>query len=366
MDLDIFCEKIKSTGFILENKISKILIHNEWNVINNKYYIDDVANTVREIDIIAYKASKVEDVYVYTTLIISCKKNEEKIWALLTKELNKNDPNIDLEPMKNWSNHPIIKYQLIQNNIDKKLIPSGDLYNKIFNSDKQVFAFQEMFKKNGKVDNDKNIFNSITSLMKSQSYEITSLPKRKKDRCVYFFHLLSIIDSELVLLDCSNEHIKAKEVSSQVYISNYIINGESVSSKINFMTANGFDRLIINYNQLHKHNCKYIKNCYNEFFNNTLENPEKIKILTNEFKIKFNSEFRLLIYKNLSIYDKFEITRIWKYKNGIMVNIETQSNILIDALNKNIEIKNLISKMIEDIFKIKIEAEIYFCDDIPF
>ncbi|MDE9435179.1 hypothetical protein KKI95_04295 [Xenorhabdus bovienii] len=94
MDLDIFCEKIKSTEFILENKISKILIHNEWNVINNKYYIDDVANTVREIDIIAYKASK--DVYFYTTLIISCKKNEEKILVLLTKELNKNDPNIDL------------------------------------------------------------------------------------------------------------------------------------------------------------------------------------------------------------------------------------------------------------------------------
>lgn len=43
MDLTIFSENIKSTGFILENKISKILIGNKWNVINNKYYIDDVA-----------------------------------------------------------------------------------------------------------------------------------------------------------------------------------------------------------------------------------------------------------------------------------------------------------------------------------
>ncbi|HCB2308519.1 TPA: hypothetical protein MYR48_005010, partial [Escherichia coli] len=112
MDLNIFSENIKSTGFILENRISEILIDNKWNVINNKYYIDDVAKTAREIDIIAYKASKVEDMYVYTSLIISCKKNDEKIWALLTKNLNKNDPNIDLEPLQYWSNHPIINYQL--------------------------------------------------------------------------------------------------------------------------------------------------------------------------------------------------------------------------------------------------------------
>lgn len=78
MDLTIFSENIKSTGFILENKISKILISNKWNVINNKYYIDDVAKIAREIDIIAYKATKIEDIYVYTSLIISCKKNDEK------------------------------------------------------------------------------------------------------------------------------------------------------------------------------------------------------------------------------------------------------------------------------------------------
>ncbi|MFJ5409557.1 hypothetical protein [Pectobacterium punjabense] len=121
MDLKSFSENIKSTGFILENMISSTLSNNKWNVINNKYYIDDVAKTAREIDIIAYKAAKIEDVFVYTTLIISCKKNEEKIWALLSKELNKNDPNLDLEPQHNWSNHPLINYQLSKNNIDKKI-----------------------------------------------------------------------------------------------------------------------------------------------------------------------------------------------------------------------------------------------------
>lgn len=73
-ELKIYAESIKSTGFILESKVSDFLSNHGWGVINNKYYIDDVQSVAREIDIIAYKATKVRDVLVYTTLIISCKK----------------------------------------------------------------------------------------------------------------------------------------------------------------------------------------------------------------------------------------------------------------------------------------------------
>ncbi|HDL8492555.1 TPA: hypothetical protein PXR57_004194, partial [Yersinia enterocolitica] len=166
----------------------------------------------REIDIIAYKATKVEDIHIYTSLIISCKKNEEKVWALLSKEINKNDPNLDFEPLQNWTNHPIIKFEMDIANVEKSVLPEGELYDKLFKLDGHVFAFQEMFKKNGKPDNDKNIFNSITSLMKSQSYELASLPNRKKNRTIYFFYLLSIVDSQLVLLKCSKDGVSAEQV----------------------------------------------------------------------------------------------------------------------------------------------------------
>ncbi|AZK63914.1 hypothetical protein [Pectobacterium versatile] len=366
MDLKIFSENIKSTGFILENMISSTLSNNKWNVINNKYYIDDVAKTAREIDIIAYKATKVEDVFVYTTLIISCKKNEEKVWALLSRELNKNDPNIDLEPQHNWSNHPLIIYQLSKNNIDKKNIPTGKLYLNLFEPNRQVFAFQEMFKKNGRPDNDKNIFNSISSLMKSQSYEIDSLPKRKKDRCVYFFYLISIIDSELILIDCSSDDLHTKEIDSQIYISNYIINGESVSSKINFMTTTGFNRLITDYSKLHNHNCNHIEVCYKDFLDDAIKSHEKREILTNELKNKYNSKIRRLIYKNLKIYDRYEITGIWECDGKIEINVESENNELIDTLNGNDEIISKVTEMIEDIFKIKVDDKISFGFDIPF
>ena len=55
MDLSKFEESIIKTGFDLEYQVSEILRKNKWTVINNKYYVDDVQQTVREIDLIAYK-----------------------------------------------------------------------------------------------------------------------------------------------------------------------------------------------------------------------------------------------------------------------------------------------------------------------
>lgn len=319
MELEVYAENIKSTGFILENKISELLSENKWNVINNKYYIDDVAKVAREIDIIAYKATKVEDIHIYTSLIISCKKNEEKIWALLSKEINKNDPNLDFEPLQNWTNHPIIKYEMDISNADKSVVPEGELYDKLFKPDGHIFAFQEVFKKNGRPDNDKNIFSSIISLMKSQSYELASLPNRKKNRTIYFFYLLSVVDSQLILLKCSKDNVTAEQVESQVYISNYIIDGESVSSKIKFLTVGGFIDLIGSYNELHDHNIDFIRCRFSDFYENVLENRDKREILTTELVLRCGKNIRSLLYKNFRIFDDMKITGIWKHEGIVRV-----------------------------------------------
>jgi hypothetical protein len=55
---------IQKTGFILEYNISKGLIESGWNIISNKFYEDDLADIVREIDILAYKASTVDDILI--------------------------------------------------------------------------------------------------------------------------------------------------------------------------------------------------------------------------------------------------------------------------------------------------------------
>ncbi|AJI48233.1 hypothetical protein IB633_07680 [Francisella philomiragia] len=74
MEIEKIKNGIKKTGFKLEFDISQLLLKNRWNVINNKYYVDDLQESVREIDLVAYKATDVKDFYTYTVLIISCKK----------------------------------------------------------------------------------------------------------------------------------------------------------------------------------------------------------------------------------------------------------------------------------------------------
>ena len=86
---------IEKTGFVLERKVSGILEKNRWNVINNRYYVDDVTGTQREIDVLAYKWCLIENITVVTTLLISCKKSEESAWVFLTRPVNVSDPNFD-------------------------------------------------------------------------------------------------------------------------------------------------------------------------------------------------------------------------------------------------------------------------------
>lgn len=112
MDLSLFEQGIKKTGFDLEFRISKILQDNNWTVINNRYYIDDHQETVREIDIIAYKASQLEDFLLLTTLVVSCKKSEENAWVLLSKNRDAQDPNVEWKPMHVWTNNKALNFTL--------------------------------------------------------------------------------------------------------------------------------------------------------------------------------------------------------------------------------------------------------------
>jgi hypothetical protein len=82
MDLSKLETQIGKTGFVLENRIAHELKTAGWTVISNRYYVDDSEETVREIDLVGYRVTKVQHFNVYTSLIISCKKSEANAWAL--------------------------------------------------------------------------------------------------------------------------------------------------------------------------------------------------------------------------------------------------------------------------------------------
>jgi hypothetical protein len=86
MELKNFEKQITKTGFPLEHKIGEILRSSGWIVINNRYYVDDQEESIREIDLVAYKVRQVQHFKVFTTLIISCKRKASKMFGRYLRE----------------------------------------------------------------------------------------------------------------------------------------------------------------------------------------------------------------------------------------------------------------------------------------
>jgi len=218
MDASKIEAQIRKTGFVLENDVAQILRTAGWSVISNKYYVDDYEENVREIDLIAYQVAKVQHLDVYTVLIISCKKSESNVWALLSRKNNLNDPNYDWWPLHAWSNDKALAYQLVTEGFSKRYHAKATalgVSEALTKSSVEVFAFQEMDQKTGAPQNDKAIFAAATSLMKAQAYELGALPLRKKKPSVYQFNLLSVVDADLVRLMFTERGIKCTEISSE-------------------------------------------------------------------------------------------------------------------------------------------------------
>ena len=282
-----FIAGINKTGFGLEFSISKTLIADGWTVINNKYYIDDVQGSAREIDILAYKVSLKDEIQIYTVLIISCKKSIENSWALLAKSKNKNDPNIDWEPVTIWSNKKIIKLIIEEFEWKHKYVTSSEkLRNKLFSPENHIFAFQELNTKKGTPQNDKSIFSSIVSSMKSQDYEIGSLNKRKEQDSFYNFNLISVIDAPLIRINYGDGDPVVEEIDSDIYVGSYIINKKETISRVHFITCKDFASQLDIYNELHFHNIKQTSVIIDSYFANCMENELKIGLFVNDFNKK--------------------------------------------------------------------------------
>jgi len=352
MDLNKFEQGIKETGFDLEYQASDVLKNHGWSVINNKYYIDDVQGSVREVDLIAYKIRIVEDVYVYTVLIVSCKKSNENIWGLLSKDKNLKDPNINWHPIVIWSNDKIVTFMLKSSDWEKDYIyqsKSAQIYSSLLEPRYHLFAFQEMSKKSGKPQNDKNIFSSISSLMKAQGYEIESLNKRKRQKCFYNFNLISLVDSELIRLFFNEFGVKAEEIKEDKYIGSYIINQKEVSARIHFVRMTVFNDIVSQYDSLHEHNVKYFKRIYDKYFDKVLEDDKKVELFSELFIKDILYEINRLLRRNSKSRKSAEdMYLLWNSKNNLLNIFINDTN---DGLEEEISLLNNspeVNKKVED------------------
>ena len=334
-DFQNYINAISTTGFLLENKVAQILKRNNWQVISNKYYIDDLQETVKEIDLIAYKCRHVQGFDIYTSLVISCKKSATNAWGLIAREIRHNDPNTDFEPFHGWSNNKSLDFELSKEYFAKNYYSEGrnaGLNDLLKKPDFDIFAFQEIDKTSAKAKNDSAIFSSITSLMKAQAYELSVLPERIKNQkrkpAIYQFNLISLTDTELIRFVAGGEggeEVSASLVSDADYITHYIINSKETFVRIRFINYSAFEEQLNLYNALHEFNCKFFKEKENDFFNDAIKNREKRSIYEDEFTKEAIFTLNSIRYDDLksSAYQIKDIELSWNNRgNHVWIDID--------------------------------------------
>lgn len=369
MDLDKFSQKIRDTGFVLENRIAFALKKAGWSVISNKYYEDDLEGTVREIDLLAYKTAKVKHLDVYTTLLISCKKSASNVWALLARDININDPNSDWWPLHVWTNDAPLSYEMSrpgQSMAYHNGVGLLGVRDALAIPEVEVFAFQEMSRETAKPQNDKNIFNAVTSLMKAQAYELSALPSRKRSAAVYQFNLISVIDSDLIRLRCVDDRISTEVIHSEHYIARYIINKKESFSRVRFVTAEAFEAALADYGQLHTANRQWFASTYDNFYVDIVKDPARMHVLVEDFKavVKWDINWRLA-ERFRTGYNVDTWSFQWEVDTNRLVVMLPAEMEVIAFMNKDERVRTVVAGALSAIYGYD-GGFVFAPDDIPF
>ena len=369
MSFEHLSVQIAKTGFVLENRIAQALRAAKWTVMSNRYYVDDTEESIREIDLIAYQATKVQHFDVYTTLIISCKKSEANAWTLLARDIDLKDPNSDWQPLHAWSNDKALAYQLdslgCARNYHEGVAKFG-VSSVMQTPAVEVFAFQEMNKTSGAPQNDKNIFAAVTSLMKAQAYELGALPQRKKTPAVYQFNLLSIVDAELVRLKFLGQTIEAMPVDSEHYIARYIIKKRETFSRIRFLRADAFTNTLSDYGDLHWANCQWFDSECNSFYQDIVKDSKRLNMIIEDFRKQAGGNIRLpLIQNGHKAPDAASINLYWNELKGSLQVYAPFGSEGVSILNDDTQVRTRIANTLKSIYRYSGAFE-FEDDDIPF
>ena len=363
-----FAAEIRKTGFVLENEVAQALRAAGWTVISNKFYVDDSEESVREMDLVAYRVTRVQHFDVYTVLIVSCKKSEANAWALLAREINLKDPNSDWWPLHAWSNDKALAFQLAVSGRAKAYHEAAQgkgVADALSLPDVEVFAFQEMDKTTGKPQNDKPIFSAITSLMKAQAYELSALPGRKKAPAVYQFNLLSIVDTDLVRLKFSGTEIKQTEVDTEHYLARYIIRKREVFARIRFIRVGVLGSVLEDYGRLHLANCKWFAAECDDFYAGILQDWSRSDTLLEDFSRKFRFQVGWRLQDRFKReFDLSKPALYWdKSTNSPRIGFELPDDV-IEYMSEDAAIKKYLADALKSIYRYDGQFSISF--DIPF
>jgi hypothetical protein len=368
MDLRKFEVAIRKTGFHLEQQVASLLRAAGWSVISNKYYVDDQEDAVREIDLVAYRVKKVQDLRVVTTLIISCKKSEKNVWALLARNRDRKDPNADWWPVHVWSNERAISFAQNQPKWREQYhlrVRNLGVARALAEPEIDIFAYQEMNRDSGSPQNDKPIFASVTSLMKAQSYELDALPQRRKTPAVYQFNLLTVVDADLVRLHFDGSKVVGSPVTDEQYVARYIIKKKEMFARIHFINIHEFPQVLEDYGRLHAANGTIFPEDKESFYRDILTDNNRVSVFAEDFSRAVLWMLSLRLRQHARGHaDLDSVSLSWNEKHGRVDICVALSDDDIAFLSGDAKAREVVTRALKKVYRYEGPSD--FAWELPF
>jgi hypothetical protein len=352
--------EISKTGYVLEHEIAQHLKTKSWSVISGKYYVDDSEETPREMDLIAYRVSRLDndEADLYTVLIISCKKSDENAWALLARDANLKDANTDYWPLHAWSNDPALTYQLARPARSKAYhdgVRALGVLEAMADPQVDIFAFQEMNKTTGAPKNDKAIFAAMMSLVKAQAYELASLPTRKKTKAVYQFNLISVVGSDMyrLMFAAAGTGISSTKIESEHHVARYIVSKRESFSRIRFLTSRAFASALDDYARLHIANVRWFSVEHAAFYKDVMADEKRVNARLNDFHAKIKHHVKLRVesqFKNLKNFLE-EPFLFWDAKTNTVELVYFESDDITEWMGSSDSIKKVVEEALNAVYR---------------
>ena len=363
------------TGFPLEFQVGRAFQRHGWSTINSKYYVDDVQGIGREIDVVAYKVAILQDVQVCTAILISCKRSDHDAWAFIAQDKNVKDPNTDWYPLHAWTNQKVLRYFLEETKWKPKYIDearSHAFFKNVMYPGEDIFAFQLLNKDSGKSHGSSKIFDSVSSLMKAQGYEIDSRERAENlpSERIMNFNLLSVAHSDMLLCKLAESKngevdVSISETDGQTYIASYIINQQEAVARVNFVKFNALEPVISWMDEMHEFNVHHFKDRIDEYY----QNPFKSEACSAVFKKEFAN--RVLVWVGAALpKNEKKLTAadfsFWPRSEGeeLRIGLGVLDDEFIEALNADQRMRELVRKALAKIYRYT--GPFKFEMDIPF
>lgn len=358
-------EALAKTGFVLEHTVVTALQQGGWRTINGSYYIDDVSEQARELDIIAYKIARHDDIDILTCALVSCKKDASHTAAFLSRRRPARDPNADWEPLHLVSRLEPMKAHLSSSDWKKRYFRAANKgVKRLLIANRDIFAFQ-MVCRDGKPHNDKPYYDSVTGLLKALDHEInkrqeSTKPARKR---LYQFSLHTVVDAPMVDVQFQEEEQTVLQISQITGFSRFMVRKKDTAASIHFSSQERLLDWIVDLDALHAHN--------SEFFRSEVENSYKAIITSKEVRSHFQERTNFwLMYKinqaisRLHLGKKIESVHLGVDSETLLIEIDKESG--LDELNADEELRDDIAKSLirHAIYSGPFKITEY--DDIPF